>query len=350
MSVLLAERPLVETALGDDHGVAVSDDGAVYTWGHNGSGQCGSGVVGGRSRFERIVRGSLAALRAVSVTAGSGHSLALDASGQVHTWGRDAYALDARFAQELIVEPVVLASGERAAADRTTAIAAGARHSVALGGDGWVYAWGRNGSGQLGDGTRQSRPFPTAIVAHAVPMPQAFTRVAAGGFHSLAIGADGAVYAWGDNSAGQVDAIAPMAVTRPKRLDALTRVAHTTFVAVAAGAYHSLALTEDGRVFGWGANAHGQIAPHLPRMPRQSPTEAGPRSGALVRTVAIAAGEHHSTVLDHDGLSRSWGEVQATHGAVTSTPSRVRRIAGGAGRVALLFADGRLASLGRRML
>jgi len=78
-------------------------------------------------------------------------------------------------------------------------IAAGGYHSLALRINGTVWAWGRNGNGQLGDGTNSERRTPvqvsnlTGVVA-----------IAAGGSHSLALKSDGTVWAWGVNGSGQL--------------------------------------------------------------------------------------------------------------------------------------------------
>jgi len=81
-------------------------------------------------------------------------------------------------------------------------VAAGQTHTVALGNNDTLYAWGQNNDGQLGDGTTSdtSSPvmvtFPTGV--------KSWTAVAAGASHTIAIGNDGNVYAWGFNSTGQL--------------------------------------------------------------------------------------------------------------------------------------------------
>ncbi|MCT6900262.1 MAG: InlB B-repeat-containing protein, partial [Bifidobacterium sp.] len=82
--------------------------------------------------------------------------------------------------------------------------------SLAVGSDGNAYAWGSNGSGQLGDGTQTRRTTPVRVKTPDRKMypdlPKDFTyvQVSAGGQHSLALGSDGNAYAWGNNSNGQL--------------------------------------------------------------------------------------------------------------------------------------------------
>ncbi len=100
-----------------------------------------------------------------------------------------------------------------------------------------------------------------------------FMVVCAGGYHSLALTADGALAAWGENINGQCNI--------PAGRD---------FVAIAAGLYHSLALRADGTVLAWGNNSRGQC-----NVPRN------------MRFLAIAAGDWHSLAIRQDGALVAWG-------------------------------------------
>ena len=109
-------------------------------------------------------------------------------------------------------------------------------------------------------------------VSHGVANPRA---IAAGAFHALALNADGTVAAWGKNWDGQTN-VPPAA---------------TNVIAVAAGGSHSLALRDDGSVVAWGGNWDGQ-------------TNVPP---AATNVVAIAAGWAHSLALNADGSVVAWG-------------------------------------------
>ena len=100
-----------------------------------------------------------------------------------------------------------------------------------------------------------------------------FVAVAAGWDHSLALTRDGYIVGWGSNGHCQIN-----------------RPSGNNFVAIAAGAYHSLALTRDGRVVGWGFNRDGQTS--------------CPEGDNFV---AIAAGFNDSLALTNDGRVVGWG-------------------------------------------
>jgi alpha-tubulin suppressor-like RCC1 family protein len=100
--------------------------------------------------------------------------------------------------------PVLVASGARASTDRWLMVSAGGAHSVALGSDGQVYAWGGNASGQLGDGTTSDRSRAVLVQVGEIPVGVSLQQVSAGGSHTLGLGSNGQVYAWGANEYGQL--------------------------------------------------------------------------------------------------------------------------------------------------
>jgi alpha-tubulin suppressor-like RCC1 family protein len=155
--------------------------------------------------------------------------------------------------------PVAVASGDRPVAVQWTAVSAGGGHSVALGSDGKVYGWGANASGQLGDGTDVARSRAVVVEAGEIPVGVSLQQVSAGGSHSLGLGSDGKVYAWGANGYGQLGDGTLTDRTRPVAVGAGEIPSGVTITEVRAGRDHSLALGSDGKVYAWGRNASGQL-------------------------------------------------------------------------------------------
>ena len=78
-------------------------------------------------------------------------------------------------------------------------ITTGFNHTVAIKADGTLWAWGQNTYGQVGDGTNTHRNVPTQIGSDTN-----WVSISAKGFHTVAIKSDGTLWAWGQNSFGQV--------------------------------------------------------------------------------------------------------------------------------------------------
>ena len=134
---------------------------------------------------------------------------------------------------------------------RAIAVSARERHSIALTADGSVWSWGDGGAGQLGHGDDQNQLLPKKVEAFTV---QRVVAVSAGGEHSLATTADGAVWSWGYGAGGQLGHGDWQNQLLPKKVEAF---AGQRVIAVSAGGSHSLAITADGAVFTWGKGEHG---------------------------------------------------------------------------------------------
>ena len=166
-------------------------------------------------------------------------------------------------------------------------------HSLAIKADGSLWAWGRNKYAQLGDGTELDRYQPVRVGTD-----NDWVTVAAGGFHSLAIMADGSLWAWGANSCGELGDGSTIDRLEPVRIGM-----ETDWVSVSGGLYHTLALKADGSLWAWGYNEFGQVGDGS-TIDRVIPT----RIGDDTDWVAIAAGSYHSLALRADGTLWIWGQ------------------------------------------
>ena len=137
---------------------------------------------------------------------------------------------------------------------RVAAVSTGGFHSLAITADGPLWSWGSSGSlGLLGHGNKQDQLLPKKVEAFA---GRRVVAVSAGVYHSLAITADGAVWSWGDAVAGQLGHGGMESRLLPSKIEALEG---RRVVAVSAGGGHSLALTVDGAVYSWGTGPLGRI-------------------------------------------------------------------------------------------
>jgi Regulator of chromosome condensation (RCC1) repeat len=161
----------------------------------------------------------------VHVAAG-GHSLAVDRLGHLWTWGRNDSAGGGAFGSEPISDAGQLGhrskmDGRQPAAVHTStdfvAVAAGRYHSAAIDEQGNLLTWGLNDFGQLGregqdaltgelcnSGSKCRHGVPTVIQAHDTK-GQEFVAVAAGRYHTIALSREGRVYTAGLNFCGNAE-------------------------------------------------------------------------------------------------------------------------------------------------
>lgn len=236
---------IVAIAAGQRHTMALNRDGAIWAWGSNTNGQLGVETVEDTRHTPELVPGFTDEI--VAIAAGGSFSLALDVEGEVWAWGNNGNG-----------QLGILEGGERATPEKVVGvsdivtIAAGRSHVLATTADGALYAWGLNGSGQLATGDEDDRDTPTMAVTLSAP---AVTVRAAGNF-SMALLETGRLLGWGQNFNGQLgngDSGSKADTTAPVSIEL------SDVVDVSAGLAHTIALTADGTVFAWGLNSFGQI-------------------------------------------------------------------------------------------
>lgn len=214
--------------------------------------------------------------------------------------------------------------GGAAIPDGVVAISAGMYHSCAITESGLAFCWGRNGSGQLGDGSKAHRATPVAVQGLT-----AVVAISAGSSHSCAINQAGRAYCWGNNSMGQLGQSENAPSTVPVEVKGLGDLRQ-----ISAGAAHSCAVAADGGAWCWGDNKLGQLGSG-----KRSGTGSGKGSSArptrvqnLEDVTAISASllEGHSCALSGNGDGFCWGNNRYGQLGIGSTsPARLpQQIAG----------------------
>jgi alpha-tubulin suppressor-like RCC1 family protein len=272
----------------------------VWAWGENISGQLGDGTTANLSTPVQV--SGLSGLQAIA--AGGAHSLALKADGTVWAWGDNSYDQlgdGTTFIDRNTPAQVSSLSGVKA-------IAAGGAYSLALKADGTVWAWGEIISGQLGDGTTANRSTPVQVSGLS-----GVKAIAAGDVHSLALKADGTVWAWGDNSHDQLGDGTTTNRNTPVQVSSLSGVK-----AIAAGRVHSLALKEAGTVWAWGDNSYDQLGRGT-TIRRGTPVLVSGLSGVK----AIAAGYNHSLALLPQATRTATPTRISPQATRTATPTKI---------------------------
>jgi alpha-tubulin suppressor-like RCC1 family protein len=266
-----------------DGALAIDSHGHVWGWGLNANGDL---CLSGHIEF----RPSQLVLSDVTLATGARTHSLFDSGGKVYACGSGEYGVlgTGSTANSPTPAPVV---GLPSTA-RVTALTSSWEGSGALLGNGTYYDWGYNAAGQLGDGTTADSAVPVQVT-----LPEAVRQVFQGGSgakngQTVAILANGSVWAWGDNDRGQlgvgtrVSSDVPLHVEVPKGV---------TFVKVSSGGYASYAIDRSGRLWAWGDNESGQLGTGSRITMATKPISVGIRLTQVSSTAQNAAGFQGST-------------------------------------------------------
>jgi alpha-tubulin suppressor-like RCC1 family protein len=321
---------------GAGHALALGSDGTVWAWGKNTLGELGPGIVGDSATPVQVP----GITDAVAVAVGDSDSFVLTHDGRVLAWGGNAQGqLGTGSPNSSTPQPVPGLSG-------IVAIAAGFSHGIALRNDGLVFTWGLGQFGQLGNPPASITIFAPTLVSNL----NGVVSIAASGMTSYALRNDGTLWGWGYNAGGQIgtgNTTSPIAA--PSKVVNLTNVA-----AIAAGGGYALAVRSDGAVWGWGDNSAGELGV----LPVNSTPVATPVQVPNLSSIGtVAATTSTSYALSKDGTLFSWGDNQ--YGELGNGPSgsslvpiqlpnvtSVAAVSAGDGFTAIRKTDGSVWSLG----
>lgn len=275
-------------AAGSYHSMVLLEDGTLWGWGANNFGQLGIGWAAEQAMPVKVK--GLGTRFIVDFALGGDHSLALDSEGILWAWGQNS---DGQIGDGTTVGRDMPCRVMGLDGRNVVSIAAGYASSAAVLSDGSVFAWGDNSKGQLGDGTTTDRKFPVLATSLGDKKIQALSLggCGLGGGHGLALSTEGSLWSWGDNSYGQlgigstVSSLTPAAISLP---------AGKKVKKIASGGFHSLALMTDGSVWGWGRGNNGQLGTGLSAN-KTSPTQMSTPQGSVI--VDISCGELFSYLL-----------------------------------------------------
>ncbi|XP_052190726.1 ultraviolet-B receptor UVR8 isoform X2 [Diospyros lotus] len=249
-----------QIACGDSHCLAVTMEGEVHSWGRNQNGQLGLGTTEDSLLPQKIE--DFQGVSVKMVAAGAEHTAAVTEEGELYSWGWGRYGnlgLGDRH-DRLVPHKVSSVEGEK-----MVQVACGWRHTISVSSSGGLYTFGWSKYGQLGHGNFEDHLIPHRLEA----LRENFISQISGGWrHTMALTSDGKLYGWGWNKFGQVgvgdnvDHCSPMQVRFPHE---------QKVVQISCGWRHTLAVTERGNVFSWGRGTNGQLG-HGESIDRNVPT------------------------------------------------------------------------------
>lgn len=194
-------------------------------------------------------------------------------------------------------------------ASSTPSISVGDKFMVVQTATGEIWGWGDNSNGVLGGAQTAERGTNiTNPVQIGLPGTVKSVAISAGTDHVLAVGSDGNVYAWGNNTYGQLGIDnGGLTVSAPTLVETLK---NKNVISVSAGRYFSLALTEGGQVYSFGANNRLQLGYELANSATYSATPTLIADLSTVFITQISAGYESAIAIDINSKAYLWGSTE----------------------------------------
>ncbi|KAK5920658.1 hypothetical protein CgunFtcFv8_024445 [Champsocephalus gunnari] len=280
--------------------VFITKDDEVYVIGLN----CSSCLGTGDSQSSIIPKklDFLSGKKVVSVSYGSGpHILLATEDGELFAWGHNGYSQLGNGTTNQGAAPLLVSAN--LLNKKVTEVACGSHHSMALTDSGEVYAWGYNNCGQVGSGSTANQPTPRRV--SSCLQNKVAVSIVCGQTSSLAVLDNGEVYGWGYNGNGQLGLGNSGNQLTPCRLAALQGLCVQQIV---SGYAHSLALTDEGLLFAWGANTYGQLGTGN-KSNQLSPLLIMTEKERIVE-VAACHSTHTSACKTQSGQVYMWGQCR----------------------------------------
>ncbi|MCL2838535.1 MAG: hypothetical protein FWE04_05675 [Oscillospiraceae bacterium] len=353
--ITLSSGAVFMVSAGNNHTLMIRNDGTLWAWGGNANGRLGNGNT---NNSAVMITPNGPAGPWIWVSAGGHHSLAVLNDGTLWSWGYNGQNQLGRSGDNTV--PMQVGSDTN-----WIAVAAGSVHSLALKSDGSLWSWGYNGQGQLGRSGDNTVPMQvgTDYNWESVAGGGFWSGYAPGydGGHTLAIKQDGSLWAWGFNASGQLGQ-----QNSTSNLSVPTQVGtYNDWVSVSAGCYHSAGIRgtrngatisdHSGSLWTWGGNGQYQLGNG-----NTSNSTVPVQIGAGSNWIDVSGAQTHTMAVTADGHLYGWGTdtegwcgLGATNSNVTyTTPQQVNndtnwiKVSAGWYHSAAVKADGSLWMMG----
>jgi alpha-tubulin suppressor-like RCC1 family protein len=277
---------------GNGHALILDKKGNVWTIGRNNYGQLGHGTLINADLPKKIK----SIKNIIAISRGYDHSIALNKNGELYLWGRNNYGQLGSASINDQLEPQKLPNHKN-----FIAVEGGYWHTVALKKEGTVWSWGHNFYAELGNGTREHSPWPVIVlqkINNDVSILNNVVSIASVGYHTLALKDDGTVWGWGGNSFNELGKKGEEFQQYAIKVEGIPKVKE-----IAVGWHHSVALDVDGNLWIWGSDPAYQFKEET-RKHYDHPIQLE----GLPKFIKVACGSWHSLAIDEENNVWAWGK------------------------------------------
>ncbi|MEV5573152.1 hypothetical protein AB0L06_24175 [Spirillospora sp. NPDC052269] len=229
-----------------------------------------------------------------ALVAGAAHTCALYGDKTLRCWGDNQYG-------ELGIgsnNPTPQPSAVQGLAASPTVTLSRAVHNCSLLDNATVQCWGMNKYGQLGDGTLTNSKNPITVKA----LRQSVRLLAVGGDHTCVVYQDDSTWCWGQNKYGELgDGQLTPGSEKPVEVKGLPSPPER----FATGVWHTCAILKNGATWCWGHNEEGELGVGTKSLGSPKPVQV---KGLPATPVQLAAGNFHTCAVEPDGSTWCWGE------------------------------------------
>lgn len=317
-----------------------------YCWGNNHQGELGIGSFTSKNIPTAVLMGGSSAIpvgtlfNQVSVAVagdnyGDSSVCAISSSKQTYCWGDNKYGQLGNGTNITSNVAVAVSAGQIPVGVKLIKVSNAGDHACGVGTDGKAYCWGRNTSGQLGNGNTTSSSLPVAVLQGQIPSGVTIRDIGAGVYGTCAIASNGKAYCWGYyySSSSSTTPVLLSGGALPSNYQTLAiSLAHDDVAQAAC------LIADTGSMYCWGDNGGGQLGngtytnSSLPVLVSQGQVPLG------AKWLSVSQGGYSTCGMTDQGLAYCWGNNsfgQLGLGNTTSfnTPQAV--ILGGSSQIPL---------------
>ncbi|KAJ8028688.1 E3 ubiquitin-protein ligase HERC2 [Holothuria leucospilota] len=300
----------VQVAGGSKSLFVVTADGKVYACGEGTNGRLGLGSSANVCVPRQLTSLSQVHVKKIAVHSGGRHAMALTSDGRVYAWGEGDDGKLGHFSRMNCDKPRLV---EALKTKRIRDIACGSSHSAAVTCTGELYTWGLGEYGRLGHGDNHTQLRPKqvkALVGHHVKLIACGSRDA----QTLALTEEGLLFSWGDGDFGKLGRGGSEGCSSPHNVE---RLNGQGVIQIECGAQFSLALTKSGVVWTWGKGDYFRLGHGTDNHVRKPQVVEGLKDKKVVH---VAVGALHCLAVTDQGQVFAWGDNdhgQQGNGTVT---------------------------------